>query len=168
MKESICENCGYYLYFSLDENDCCPVCNTKLRKLGIIDRYRIRNLNIDQIAQWVEKRFGHPISDEMNRLRENYYENRRLEYKKQKEEEKLKLEEERKTYEWRAMQNAYNSINNSSSARSNVPKCPICGSTNLKKITITTRAVKTAAFGTIGAIDDAGKTYKCENCGSKF
>lgn len=49
-----------------------------------------------------------------------------------------------------------------------IPKCPICGSTNVNKITITTRAVKTAVFGVYGAVDDAGKTWKCENCGSKF
>lgn len=49
-----------------------------------------------------------------------------------------------------------------------IPKCPICGSTNVNKISMTTRAVKTAAFGVYGAVDDAGKTYKCENCGSKF
>lgn len=49
-----------------------------------------------------------------------------------------------------------------------IPKCPICNSTNLRKITMTTRVVKTATFGTVGMIDDAGKTYKCENCGSKF
>lgn len=49
-----------------------------------------------------------------------------------------------------------------------VPKCPICSSTNIKKITMTTRAVKTATFGIAGAVDDAGKTYKCNNCGSKF
>ena len=50
----------------------------------------------------------------------------------------------------------------------NIPKCPICQSINIKKITFTKRAVKTAVFGVIGAVDDAGKTYKCENCGSKF
>lgn len=49
-----------------------------------------------------------------------------------------------------------------------IPKCPICGSSNIKKITITKRAVKTAAFGVYGAVDDAGKTYQCDNCGSKF
>lgn len=49
-----------------------------------------------------------------------------------------------------------------------IPKCPVCGSTNIKKITLTTRAAKTAAFGVVGAVDDAGKTYKCGNCGSKF
>lgn len=50
----------------------------------------------------------------------------------------------------------------------NIPKCPICQSTNLKKITFTKRAVKTAVFGVVGAVDDAGKTYQCINCGSKF
>ena len=49
-----------------------------------------------------------------------------------------------------------------------IPECPICGSSNIQKITLGTRAVKTAAFGVVGAVDDAGKTYKCSNCGSKF
>lgn len=31
-----------------------------------------------------------------------------------------------------------------------------------------TRTVKTAVFGVVGAVDDAGRTYKCGNCGSKF
>lgn len=50
----------------------------------------------------------------------------------------------------------------------NVPKCPICQSTNIKKITFAKKATKTFFFGFLGAVDDAGKTYKCENCGSKF
>ena len=50
----------------------------------------------------------------------------------------------------------------------NIPKCPICQSTNLKKITFSRRAVKTAVFGAVGAIDDVGKTWKCNSCGSKF
>lgn len=52
----------------------------------------------------------------------------------------------------------------------NIPKiiCPICQSTNLSKISITSKAVKIGLFGIFGAIDDAGKTWKCNNCGSKF
>ena len=50
----------------------------------------------------------------------------------------------------------------------NKPKCPTCGSTNLSKITVTKRAVKVGLFGIFGAIDDAGKTYKCDSCGCKF
>lgn len=59
-------------------------------------------------------------------------------------------------------------IKASAKERSLSPKCPICGSTNIKKISFTSRAVKTALFGAVGAIDDAGKTWKCNNCGSKF
>lgn len=52
---------------------------------------------------------------------------------------------------------------NSSSA-----KCPTCQSTNVSKITVTKKAVKIGLFGIFGAIDDAGKTYKCNGCGCKF
>ena len=49
-----------------------------------------------------------------------------------------------------------------------IPKCPICGSANINKITVGNRAVKTAVFGVVWAVDDAGKAYKCGNCGGKF
>lgn len=47
------------------------------------------------------------------------------------------------------------------------PKCPICGSTNLKKITGTRKAMKIGLFGLFGA-GDLGKTYQCGQCGAKF
>ena len=49
----------------------------------------------------------------------------------------------------------------------NIPKCPICGSTNLSKITIAQKAGKIVLFGIFG-MGDNGKTWKCNNCGSKF
>lgn len=49
----------------------------------------------------------------------------------------------------------------------NKPKCPICQSTNLSKISATKKAMKVAAFGIFG-MGDNGKTWKCNNCGSKF
>lgn len=54
-----------------------------------------------------------------------------------------------------------------SSQQTNIPKCPICQSTNLSKITNTRKAGKIALFGIFGA-GDLGKTWKCNNCGSKF
>ena len=48
-----------------------------------------------------------------------------------------------------------------------IPKCPICQSTNLSKITIVQKAGKIALFGIFG-MGDNGKTWKCNNCGSKF
>lgn len=162
MGKGICINCGFYNPMLDDSNYHCPVCNTIFTKLGFIDGYKMGNLNGDQRAQWAEKKFGHPISEEMHNLRREYQKNSRLNRQKQ-EEEQRRLEEEREAYERRVMQST-----RLLSGGINVPKCPVCGSTNLKKISLTTRAVKTAAFGTIGAIDDAGKTYKCGNCGSKF
>ena len=49
----------------------------------------------------------------------------------------------------------------------NKPKCPICSSTNLSKISGMTKAAKIGMFGIFGA-GDIGKTWKCNNCGSKF
>lgn len=48
-----------------------------------------------------------------------------------------------------------------------VPKCPICGSTNLKKISAANKVGSVALFGLLAA-GHVSKTWKCENCGSKF
>lgn len=47
------------------------------------------------------------------------------------------------------------------------PKCPICGSARLSKISTMKKAGKVGLFGIFGA-GDIGKTWKCDNCGSKF
>lgn len=52
-------------------------------------------------------------------------------------------------------------------AHSNDPKCPICNSKNLKKISTAKKATKISVLGIFGA-GDLGKTWQCENCGSKF
>ena len=49
---------------------------------------------------------------------------------------------------------------------SNLPKCPICGSTNIENISTLNRAVSTAMIGI--ASDKIGKQFKCKNCGYKF
>ena len=48
----------------------------------------------------------------------------------------------------------------------NTPKCPTCGSTNIKKISGTKRWVSTGIFGL--ASSNIGKTMQCENCGCKW
>ncbi len=49
----------------------------------------------------------------------------------------------------------------------NIPRCPTCNSTNLSKISTAKKATKIGLFGIFGA-GDVGKTWKCNNCGSKF
>lgn len=55
----------------------------------------------------------------------------------------------------------------SSVSHQHSPKCPICQSTNLSKISSLKKAAKVGLFGIFGA-GDIGKTWKCNNCGSRF
>lgn len=48
----------------------------------------------------------------------------------------------------------------------NIPKCPTCGSTDVKKISGGKRWMGTGLFGF--ASSDLGKTMKCNNCGYKW
>lgn len=47
-----------------------------------------------------------------------------------------------------------------------VPKCPTCGSTNIKKISGGKRWLTTGIFGL--ASSDVGKTMQCNSCGTKW
>ena len=49
----------------------------------------------------------------------------------------------------------------------NIPKCPICSSTKVHKISLTNKAASVFAFGVLAA-GHVSKTYKCDVCGSKF
>ncbi len=49
----------------------------------------------------------------------------------------------------------------------NIPKCPICNSTKIHKISMTNKAASALTFG-IFAAGHVSKTYKCDICGSKF
>lgn len=48
----------------------------------------------------------------------------------------------------------------------NIPKCPTCGSTNVKKITLLNRAVSIGMLGLLSG--KIGKNYECKDCGSKW
>lgn len=48
----------------------------------------------------------------------------------------------------------------------NVPKCPTCGSTNIKRISTANRAVSIGLFGLLSG--KIGKNYECRNCKAKW
>ena len=48
----------------------------------------------------------------------------------------------------------------------NKPKCPTCNSTNLKKISTTSKVVNTAVFGIFGT--KRFKQFHCNNCGYEW
>lgn len=48
-----------------------------------------------------------------------------------------------------------------------VPKCPVCGSTRLVKISASNKIGTTMVLG-VFALGHISKTYKCKDCGMKF
>lgn len=47
-----------------------------------------------------------------------------------------------------------------------IPRCPTCQSTNINKITITSKAMNTALFGLFGT--KRHKTFHCNSCGYEW
>lgn len=52
------------------------------------------------------------------------------------------------------------------SKQQNVPKCPTCGSTNIKKISGTKKTASIIGFGILS--NNIGKTFECLNCKYKW
>ena len=62
--------------------------------------------------------------------------------------------------------NDSNHITTSTTMKTNIPKCPICGSTNLKKLSALDRGTSAFMWG-LGS-NKIGKTYECRNCKATF
>lgn len=58
------------------------------------------------------------------------------------------------------------SIHPTSMQSPNVPKCPTCGSTNIKRISTANRAVSIGLFGLLSG--KIGKNYEWRNCKAKW
>lgn len=58
-------------------------------------------------------------------------------------------------------------IKNTQNNISTVPKCPVCNSTNIDKISLTNKVGSVAMFG-VFSVGHVNKTFKCKNCGYKF
>ena len=76
-------------------------------------------------------------------------------------------EKERQENIRKAQQEARNNaIAKTNNTQSNTPKCPTCGSTNVKHISTLNRAVSIGVFGLFSS--KIGKNYECLNCKSKW
>ena len=59
-----------------------------------------------------------------------------------------------------------NAIAKTNNTQSNTPKCPTCGSTNVRHISTLNRAVSIGVFGLFSS--KIGKNYECLNCKAKW
>lgn len=134
-----CPKCGNIEILGLDED--CDYCETKLRDTEYF---------FDDV---VER--GDVKLEIRKAIFENYIKNSPTyseEYAKQREEKEYR-----------------ESLNLPSSYKpkeSNTPKCPTCGSTNIEKISTTSKAIGFVAVGVFSS--NFGKTMECKNCGYKW
>ena len=57
-------------------------------------------------------------------------------------------------------------LENDKIKQSNVPKCPTCQSTNIKKVSGTSKAISVAMFGLLS--QKVKKQFHCDNCGYEW
>ena len=57
-------------------------------------------------------------------------------------------------------------LENDKVKQANVPKCPTCGSSNIKRVSGTSKAVSVAMFGLLS--QKVKKQFRCNNCGYEW
>ena len=144
----LCKNCGKTIDYTQSEAETaeCSCKHTDYIYLGVnpIQYYKMSDSSKDRLIQKKLK------------LTQNQFEELKVEWSK------IRKEVDREYYAQRLAQR-----NEQRRVSQNTPKCPICQSTNLSKITTAQKAGKIVLFGIFG-MGDNGKTWKCNNCGSKF
>lgn len=143
-KAIYCKNCGFVSTECDVKKEICPICKNKLYKTSQEAGYFVNRIE-KSMPTWEDvvrhKYLKNIIFDkEISERRSG------IEYKKQQDElRKLK--------------------SNSSKHEKNkfVPKCPTCGSTNIKKISATSKVIGAATFGLFSRT--AKSQFHCNNCG---
>ena len=136
----LCPKCGNdYIEEELDEfSHNCEFCNTPLIKT----KYKWRAIVKQEILE--EYVFNNEMFDKEL-------------YEKRLKEEEIRAEESRAFCAQLAAKNDSNT---------NKPKCPTCGSTNIKKIGNLERGASVGLFGLFSS--KIGKTMQCKNCSYKW
>ena len=57
-------------------------------------------------------------------------------------------------------------LENDKVKQANVPKCPTCGSSNIKRVSGTSKAVSVVMFGLLS--QKVKKQFRCNNCGYEW
>lgn len=146
-----CPVCGYVTYdeklSALHMGQKCRFCGSELKETGK-DRKSFWQRSEDRQEQ---RRLLRRLSET---VREEYFYNNPL-FDKEKYEAR-----EQEDREWAERNKAgLNPLDN-------LPKCPTCGSTNLSRLS---GVGMITMFGGFGVTDgNAGKTFKCNNCGYRW
>ena len=143
----VCQHCQTYFFTDLEETNCCPHCNSQLEMSDITyENYK----SMPKVKKCKNCKRKYPkifikcpkCNQQLIKLST---ENKQLD--KQVNEIKKEIQEYQEN-------------------QSNIPKCPTCGSTNVEKISTTSKTIGFVAVGVFSS--NFGKTMHCKNCGYKW
>ena len=133
---------GFVTYYTYEDNSICPTCGEKMIEMNLTEKdwNTLNNISLEQDFIFA-----------MDKLKQDNI----VEFT-------MKMSQFKETINQQSV--IQNQIKNSS--QSPTPKCPTCGSTNIKKISATKRWIGAGLFGL--ASSDFGKTMQCDECGYKW
>lgn len=168
MKELLfCNKCGEVRYTELEKlgNECGVCCEGKYIGTGI--NYTKVDTEINEEYKQMHNGDYPSILESDEMLREKYFYGKLDSEVSETAVAKRKYSESPEGVEQRNREMDQWYAKRNSQKFGTGPKCPICGSANLNKITATRKILKVGLFGRLGT-GDLGKTYQCCKCGAKF
>ena len=143
----VCQHCQTYFFTDLEETNCCPHCNSQLEISDITyENYK----SMPKVKKCKNCKRKYPkifikcpkCNQQLIKLST---ENKQLDKQVTEIRKEIQVHQEK---------------------QSNTPKCPTCGSTNVKHISTLNRAVSIGVFGLFSS--KIGKNYECLNCKAKW
>ena len=143
----VCQHCQTYFFTDLEETNCCPHCNSQLEISDITyENYK----SMPKVKKCKNCKRKYPkIFIKCPKC------NQQL----------IKLSTENKQLD-KQVNEIRKEIQEHQEKQSNIPKCPTCGSTNVKHISTLNRAVSIGVFGLFSS--KIGKNYECLDCKAKW
>lgn len=153
-----CPICGWVACYWNDDSDCRFCDNPQM-----IDTHKT-------VQQWCQELHVNNCDDVEEYIYKNYIEGN-PQYDIHKENKRLKellIAEEVGHREYKKPIPLLNiPQSQSQTTEKNIPRCPVCNSTNIEKISAGSKIGHGVAFGLFG-MGTISKTWRCKNCGTKF
>lgn len=167
--KSMCPNCGFGCFY---KEKICPICNIPMRYITLKECNKIYKTECSSFDEYAQKYiFGHDFVPNYKELHKKYREER----EKQEELERRR----RANQDYDQWMSAYNSglsqgatpeqaahaatCRPQGASTVHIPKCPTCGSLNVKRIGGIESGASVGMFGIFSK--KINKTFKCGNCG---
>ena len=143
----VCQHCQTYFFTDLEEMNCCPHCNSQLEISDITyENYK----SMPKVKKCKNCKRKYPkIFIKCPKC------NQQL----------IKLSTENKQLD-KQVNEIRKEIQEHQEKQQNTPKCPTCGSTNVRPISATKKATGFVLAGVFSS--NFGKSYECENCNYKW